>query len=81
VAQAQGVPAVRVCVLRPLEEPFGRVVRDVDLREPDEEPDLPAPSGPDEHVHDLGELIGEAPVRSVERYSHSIVPGGLLVTS
>ncbi len=38
VAQAQGVPAVRVRLLRPLEEPFGRVVRDVDLREPDEEP-------------------------------------------
>ena len=30
---------------------------------------------------DLGELIGEASVRAVERYSHSIVPGGLLVTS
>ena len=26
-------------------------VRDVDLREPDEEPDLPAPSGPDERGH------------------------------
>src|SRR4051812_28780355 len=34
----EGLPPVRVRVLRPLEEPVGRVVLDVDLRQPDEEP-------------------------------------------
>jgi hypothetical protein len=79
VAEAQGVPAVRVRLLRPLEEPFGRVVRDVDLRQPDEEPHLPAAAGSNARGLDLGELIGEP--SSTRRYSHSIVPGGLLVTS
>ena len=37
---------MRVRVLRPVEEPLGHVVRDVDLRQPDEEPRvLPAPAG------------------------------------
>ena len=45
----EGVPAMRVRVLRPLEESLGHVVRDVDLRQPDEEPRvLPAPAGADE---------------------------------
>ena len=60
VAEAQGVPAVRVRLLRPFEEPFGRVVRDVDLRQPDEEPHLPAAAGSDARGLDLGELIGGA---------------------
>jgi hypothetical protein len=43
MAAAEGVSAVRVRVLRPLEEPIGGVVRHVDLRQSDEEPQvLPA---------------------------------------
>jgi hypothetical protein len=34
----QGLPAMPLRFLRPLEEPIGRVARGVDLREPDEEP-------------------------------------------
>ena len=41
----EGLPQVRLRVLRPLEEPVGGVVLHVDLRQPDEEPRvLPAPS-------------------------------------
>jgi len=42
VAAVEGVPAMRVRVLRPLEEPLGGVVCHVDLRQPDQEPRLPA---------------------------------------
>jgi hypothetical protein len=38
MAAPEGLPAVRVRVLRPLEEPIGGLVRDVDLRQSDEEP-------------------------------------------
>ena len=38
VVADEGLPPVRVRVLRPLEEPLGGVVRHVDLRQPDEEP-------------------------------------------
>jgi hypothetical protein len=44
VAADEDVPAVHVRVLRPLEEPLGGVVLDDDLRQPDEEPRLPAPA-------------------------------------
>jgi hypothetical protein len=83
VAAAQGLPAVRVRLLRPLEEPFSRVVRDVDLRQPDEEPRLSAATGSIARGLDLAELIGGIARALVvcRRHSHSIVPGGLLVTS
>jgi hypothetical protein len=83
VAEAQGLPEVRVRLLRPLEQPFRRVVRDVDLRQPDEEPHVPAATGSEARGPDLEDLIGETSERSFvyRRYSHSIVPGGLLVTS
>src|SRR5215207_2618402 len=58
VAAAQGLPAVRVRLLRPLEEPFRRVVRDVDLRQPDEEPNLSTATGSVARGPDLAELIG-----------------------
>jgi hypothetical protein len=83
VAQAQGVPEVRIRVLRPFEEPFGRMVRDVDLRQPDEEPHVPATTGSGPPSPDLEDLIRGTSERSLvdRRYSHSIVPGGLLVMS
>jgi hypothetical protein len=83
VAAAQGLPAVRVRLLRPLEEPFRGLVRDVDLRQPDEEPHLSTATGSVASGPDLAELIGGTARALIvyRRHSHSIVPGGLLVTS
>jgi hypothetical protein len=50
VVPAEGLPAVRVRVLRPLEEPIGGLVRDVDLRQSDEEPRV-LPASP--HLNEM----------------------------
>jgi hypothetical protein len=82
VAQTQGVQEVRVRLLRPLEEPLRGVVRDVDLRQPDEESRLStAAGGGDAPGVDLGRPEMTSADHWARRYSHSIVPGGLLVTS
>ena len=82
VAEAQGLPAVRVRLLRPLEEPLRRMVRDVDLRQPDEEPRLSTATGQSNaSCVNPGRRGMTSAERRVRRYSHSIVPGGLLVMS